>query len=237
MKLSRFAAPMAALAAATMLGSMPAAAQPGYGQAPSSYGQTGWDRRAFWHGAPDDPYQRIEFLERRIQRGIADGSLNRREARWSERDLNSIREAARQRRYYHHGRLTPDDNAYLQSRLDNVSERLRWRRRSWENGYSAQADWDRRYATDYDAAHYYRDGNYSERRLSSADEVYRGSDGRYYCKRNDGTTGLIVGAAGGGLLGNIIDGGHNRVAGTLIGGALGALAGKSIDQNSDIRCR
>jgi hypothetical protein len=35
----------------------------------------------------------------------------------------------------------------------------------------------------------------------------------------------------------VIDGGHNRVAGTLIGGALGALLGKSVDQNSDVRCR
>jgi hypothetical protein len=94
------------------------------------------------------------------------------------------------------------------------------------------------YATNYDAARYYRDDpRYQERRLSAQDEVYRGSDGRYYCKRNDGTTGLIVGGAAGGVLGNIIDGGHNRVAGTLIGGALGALAGRSIDQNSDIRCR
>jgi hypothetical protein len=94
------------------------------------------------------------------------------------------------------------------------------------------------YATDYDASRYYRDGpNYQERRLSSEDEVYRGSDGRYYCRRSDGTTGLIVGAAGGALLGNLIDGGRNRGAGTLIGGALGALTGRAIDQNSDVRCR
>ncbi|AMK22971.1 MULTISPECIES: glycine zipper 2TM domain-containing protein [Sphingomonadaceae] len=93
------------------------------------------------------------------------------------------------------------------------------------------------YATDYDAARHYRDDpRYGERRLSDRDEVYRGSDGRYYCKRSDGTTGLIVGAAGGGILGNIIDGGRHRAAGTLIGGALGALAGRSIEQN-DIRCR
>ena len=95
-----------------------------------------------------------------------------------------------------------------------------------------------RFDTDYDAARHYRDEpSYPERRLTAEDEVYRGSDGRYYCKRSDGTTGLIIGAAGGGILGNIIDGGHHRVAGTLIGGALGALVGKSIDQNSDIRCR
>jgi len=38
-------------------------------------------------------------------------------------------------------------------------------------------------------------------------------------------------------LGNVIDGGRDRVAGTLIGGALGAFLGKSVDQNSDVRCR
>ena len=74
--------------------------------------------------------------------------------------------------------------------------------------------------------------------LAADDRVYRGSDGRYYCKRNDGTTGLIIGAAGGGILGNVIDGGHSRAAGTLIGAALGALAGKAVDQsNSQTRGR
>lgn len=96
-----------------------------------------------------------------------------------------------------------------------------------------------RFATDYDAARHYRDDpHYAERRLGPNDEVYRGSDGRYYCKRSDGTTGLIIGAAGGALFGNVLDGGRHRAAGTLIGGALGALLGKSIDQNnSEIRCR
>jgi hypothetical protein len=95
-----------------------------------------------------------------------------------------------------------------------------------------------RYATDYDAARDYReDARYQERRLSAEDEVYRGSDGRYYCKRGDGTTGLVIGGAAGGLLGNVIDGGRHRTAGTLIGGALGALTGRAIDQNSDVRCR
>jgi hypothetical protein len=101
------------------------------------------------------------------------------------------------------------------------------------NGYS-----NRDYSTDYDAARDYRDDpRYRERRLSSDDMVYRGSDGRYYCKRSDGTTGLIVGGVGGAVLGNVIDGGRNRVAGTLIGGALGALAGQAVDRNSDVRCR
>ncbi|HWL46718.1 MAG TPA: glycine zipper 2TM domain-containing protein [Sphingomonadaceae bacterium] len=98
---------------------------------------------------------------------------------------------------------------------------------------------DDRYENGYDPARNYRDGpEYRERVLANDDRVYRGTDGRYYCQRSDGTTGLIIGAAGGGILGNVIDGGHSRTVGTLIGGALGALAGKSIDQNNaQLRCR
>lgn len=98
---------------------------------------------------------------------------------------------------------------------------------------------DDRYDPNFDASQHYRDGNqYQERALAADDRVYAGSDGRYYCRRSDGTTGLIIGAAGGGVLGNVIDGGHSRTAGTLIGAAIGAIAGKSIDQNnSNIRCR
>ncbi|WP_342657008.1 glycine zipper 2TM domain-containing protein [Sphingomonas sp. NY01] len=89
----------------------------------------------------------------------------------------------------------------------------------------------------YDPAPDYRSGNYRERTLSSDERVYAGTDGRYYCRRSDGTTGLIVGGAAGGILGNVIDGGRSRVVGTLLGGAAGALAGRSIDQNRQIRCR
>lgn len=101
-------------------------------------------------------------------------------------------------------------------------------------GYQQQGGYDEsRFATTYDASRDYRQsGRYQPYQMAESDQAYRGSDGRYYCKRKDGTTGLIVGAAGGGILGNVIDGGRNRVAGTLIGGALGALAGRSIDKNS-----
>ena len=98
---------------------------------------------------------------------------------------------------------------------------------------------DDRYENGYDAARDYRAGsNYRERVLSPDERVYAGNDGRYYCKRGDGTTGLIVGGAAGGLLGNVIDGGHSRIVGTLLGGAVGALAGRSVDQSqSQVRCR
>ena len=50
----------------------------------------------------------------------------------------------------------------------------------------------------YYADNYYRDGSYyQDRRLSVNDRVYRGQNGRYYCRRPDGTTGLIVGGLAG----------------------------------------
>ena len=91
----------------------------------------------------------------------------------------------------------------------------------------------------YDPARDYRDGaQYRERTLSSQDRVYAGYDGRYYCRRSDGTTGLIVGGAGGGVPGNVIDGGSSRTVGTLLGAAAGALAGRAVEQNQQqVRCR
>ncbi len=93
----------------------------------------------------------------------------------------------------------------------------------------------------YYADKYYREDNrrYRERRLSQNDRVYRGQDGRYYCRRSDGTTGLVAGAAVGGLLGNLIAPGGSKVLGTLLGAGGGALAGQAIDKSSqnDVRCR
>ena len=81
----------------------------------------------------------------------------------------------------------------------------------------------------------YRRGNYRARALRDDDNIYRGRDGRYYCKRDDGTTGLVVGGIAGGVLGNIIAPGGSGLLGTILGGAAGALAGREIDR-SDSRC-
>ncbi|MBP8233578.1 glycine zipper 2TM domain-containing protein [Rhizorhabdus sp.] len=52
------------------------------------------------------------------------------------------------------------------------------------------------------------------------------------CKKPSGTTGLILGAVAGGLLGNVIDGGDRRTLGTLIGAGGGALLGREVEQRS-----
>jgi len=86
---------------------------------------------------------------------------------------------------------------------------------------------------DWNPSDSYRRGNYRERRLNRDDQVYRGRDGRAYCKRNDGTTGLVIGGLGGGVLGNVVGGG---TLGTLLGAGGGALLGRSIDRGK-VRCR
>lgn len=65
---------------------------------------------------------------------------------------------------------------------------------------------------------------------------WRGKDGRTYCRRKNGTTGLVVGAAVGALAGREIAGRGDRTVGTIIGAAGGALLGREIDKGKR-RCR
>ena len=132
-----------------------------------------------------------------------------------------------------------------QRRFDNEYEQYqaavdRYRRaRTSRSSYDDRGP-DPRYEDDenYEPSRYYRSGNYQERVLTQDERVYRGEDGRYYCKRNDGTTGLIVGAAAGGLFGNIIAGRRSSTVGTLLGAIAGGAAGASIDRNQQqVRCR
>ena len=89
----------------------------------------------------------------------------------------------------------------------------------------------------YYADRYYRDGSYYQpRRLGRYDRIYRGGNGRYYCRRSDGTTGLIVGGLAGGLLGNALSNGRSSTLGTLLGVAGGAALGTSIDRGQ-VTCR
>jgi hypothetical protein len=68
-------------------------------------------------------------------------------------------------------------------------------------------------------------------------QAWRGSDGRIYCKKSNGTTGLIVGAAGGALAGRAIDSRGSRATGTILGAALGALVGRHVERNVISKCR
>ena len=67
-------------------------------------------------------------------------------------------------------------------------------------------------------------------------KTWRDSHGRLRCKRPNGTVGLIVGGAGGALVGRAIDTKGERATGTIIGAAAGALIGRNIERNRT-RCR
>lgn len=85
----------------------------------------------------------------------------------------------------------------------------------------------------YDTRFYGRD--YHSQPDDRNDRAWRASDDRQYCRRNDGTTGLVVGAAAGALTGRSIDTRGDRTPGTLIGGLLGALFGRSVTQTTTCR--
>ena len=102
--------------------------------------------------------------------------------------------------------------------------------------YSAAAS-DGAFAFQRGRARYDRNGRYIEpRAVRDGDRVWQDEQGRYRCRRENGTTGLIIGAAGGALAGRAIDTRGDRTVGTLLGAAAGAVLGREI-QRSGGRCR
>ncbi|HSQ95995.1 MAG TPA: glycine zipper 2TM domain-containing protein [Croceibacterium sp.] len=100
----------------------------------------------------------------------------------------------------------------------------------YEQSWNHNRDGRDRYG--YDTRYYGR--NYHSQ-MAYRGQSWRVDDGRYYCRKKDGTTGLIIGAAAGALLGHEVDGGYHHTLGTVIGGALGALLGKSVAQSNSCR--
>ncbi|HLL31952.1 MAG TPA: glycine zipper 2TM domain-containing protein [Allosphingosinicella sp.] len=70
-------------------------------------------------------------------------------------------------------------------------------------------------------------------------KTWRGADGRTYCRKPNGTAGLVVGGAAGALAGRAIDDRGSRATGTVLGAAVGALLGRHVQRNvvSGRRCR
>lgn len=68
---------------------------------------------------------------------------------------------------------------------------------------------------------------------------WRGRDGRTYCRRSNGTTGLVVGGVTGALVGHGIAGRGDKTLGTIVGGVAGAFGGQAIDKTitKKRRCR
>lgn len=80
------------------------------------------------------------------------------------------------------------------------------------------------------------DGDIRYKRTSNGIRYWRGDDGRYYCRRGDGTVGLLVGAALGAIIGRAIDTRGERATGTILGAAAGALLGNELAKGPT-RCR
>ncbi|WP_294057847.1 glycine zipper 2TM domain-containing protein [Sphingomonas sp.] len=166
---------------------------------------------------PRQDYNRnVRDAQRECARDLRNAD-NAREYRREQQDCrDDVRDAQRQ---------------YNRDRRDWNRDRRDWRSYryyDWNRGANGGA---------YYADDFYRDGRYySERRLTRNDRIYRGRDGRYYCRRSDGTTGLIVGGVAGGLFGNALSNGRNATIGTLLGAALGASVGSAIDRGN-VRCR
>jgi outer membrane lipoprotein SlyB len=95
------------------------------------------------------------------------------------------------------------------------------------------------FAVPTDSAQAQRYSRYYDNNGYYSGPTWRGRDGRYYCRRSNGTTGLIIGGAAGALVGRSLDGGRNHTTGTVIGAVAGALAGRAIerDSNEGRRCR
>lgn len=91
------------------------------------------------------------------------------------------------------------------------------------------------YRDRYDRRYYDRRG-YRDEPVYRNTRTWRGNDGRTYCRKKNGTTGLIIGGAAGALLGREIDGGRDRTLGTILGAGAGALLGREVDRGGS-RCR
>ena len=112
------------LAASAVTAIAPASAQ----MAGRTWQGGGWNGNAFWRGAPAGPWERIRFLQDRIDRGIADGSLDRREGMRAQMELRRVRMKAGEMRRRDRGMFDAADSAAIQDRLDRLSQQIRWAR-------------------------------------------------------------------------------------------------------------
>ena len=95
----------------------------------------------------------------------------------------------------------------------------------------------RDYRSRYDDRRYSQRARYYDEPVYRDTRVWEGRDGRYYCRKKDGTTGLLIGAGVGGLIGHELAGrGGDRTLGAILGAAGGAILGRAIDRKGS-RCR
>ena len=96
----------------------------------------------------------------------------------------------------------------------------------YDNGYYNQG-----YGRSYQGQRY--DRRYANQRYYNQ-RTYNGGYYNHYGQHCSGSTGTIIGAIAGGLLGNQVAGRGDRTLGAILGAGAGALAGRAIDR-SDCR--
>lgn len=174
--------------------------------------------------------ERRDVAEARWRGDYRDFREEKRELRRAEREFQRDRANLYRAGWYDSPRGWDDD------------DRGRGHRgRGWGPGGRPANDWtwhrDGWNRPGWHAEQFYVDGRqYRPRYLGANDQIWRGYDNRYYCRRSDGTTGLIIGGLAGGTLGNVVAPGGSKLLGSIIGGSLGAVIGNSIDRNR-IVCR
>lgn len=124
-------------------------------------------------------------------------------------------------------------------------------RQAYANGYRAGVRADnrrdyQRYGQNYgwngngysNGGYYYNNPQWRSTgyRNGNQNQYYWGSNGQMHCRKQDGTTGLIVGALAGGTLGNVIAREGDKRLGSVIGGTLGAVLGNELAKGN-VRCR
>lgn len=140
---------------------------------------------------------------------------------------------------------TKSANSISSSLLDTVAhydddDDRKWRGRGHKRGHyknrnrnrdrSSYRGRDQGYV--YDSRGFY----YNPRRITRNSYMWRGDNGRYHCRRDNGTTGLVIGAGVGALAGHQIAGRSDRTIGAILGGVVGGLVGREIDRGS-LQCR
>lgn len=118
----------------------------------------------------------------------------------------------------------------------------RGRHRGWDKNRGRYDRYERDDRDDrYDGRRNYNSyqsrGGYDGEPVYANTRIWRGDDGQYRCRRSNGTTGLLIGGAGGALLGREVAGRNgDRTLGAILGAAGGAILGRAIDRGSS-RCR
>jgi hypothetical protein len=89
----------------------------------------------------------------------------------------------------------------------------------------------------YYANRYYRDGRFYEARLLGPDDrIYRGRNDQYYCRRPDGTTGLIERGLAGRISQDMLDRGASVILADLANTRGGSALALAVDRQ-EVVCR